>query len=116
MQHTPSGTNINSLMQYSQFARTGAMQYLDYGEDENLVRYGTAVPPEIPFENIQVPIAFLTARYDDTAAPEDTEWLADRIPTLVFHQWYEGEHMSFTIGRVRNHLPDILELLREYTE
>ena len=57
------------------------MDYFDYGKTENLIRYGTAHPPEYNLTRVMTPVLLIHADNDPFAPPEV-------IATLL--QYYKG--------------------------
>ena len=124
-----SGTSLNILKHYSQFRTKDSFTYYDYGPEENLEIYGTEEAPEIPVENIEVPVAIFAAEFDTIAPPESTRWLASRLPNLVEINidvndessqtspfWYPLNHMSFLIARDTSFLDVMLRIIEENTD
>ena len=104
------GQSIKVLQHFLQSARTGEVTYFDYGPTENLEIYGTESPPEIPFENTNMPIYMYNSESDNAADPVDAEWYADRIgDNLMAFEWISGTHLTFILGYDMQYLEEIIE-------
>ncbi|CAI2369439.1 unnamed protein product [Moneuplotes crassus] len=108
----------NRVMQHLfQSTRSNDLTYFDYGTEENLVVYGTETPPEIPLENINIPIALMFAEEDSTITEPDQQWAREKLAdNVVFDHVYEGySHIAFLGGvRTEDFLDDILEITEMY--
>jgi hypothetical protein len=63
-------------------------------------RYGSEVPPQIPLDQLKIPVALVSGSSDLLANPEDVAWLHEKIaPHVVFAQEYNLGHMSFTLAK-----------------
>ena len=51
----------------------------DYGPIQNLEKYGTAKPPDVPLDKFNVPTALVVGTYDRLADAKDAEWLHEQI-------------------------------------
>jgi hypothetical protein len=112
--HIPAGTNLNTHIQYAQFRSTGELKFIDYGQDKNLEKYESETAPEIRLQDIQIPVVIFSAITDNVVSREDTQFLSDKIPTLVGHYWYEGHHASFLMSYSDEHLTDLFGVLNEF--
>ena len=54
---------------------TEGFKLFDYGPVENLQKYGTAKPPDVPLSNYNVPTALVAGTYDKLADVADIAWL-----------------------------------------
>jgi hypothetical protein len=90
--------------------------YYDYGEEENVEVYGTEEVPDIPLDQIQVPVALITASRDSFSITSNTEWLADNIPTLVESISYPFDHMSFLVSNDHSPISELIRIIEENTE
>ena len=122
-----SGASLNVFKHYSQFRTKDSFTYYDYGSEENLEIYGTEEAPEIPLENIEVPVAIFASDVDVTASPSSIKWLASQLPNLAGISidsdsneresspfWYPIHHISFLIARDTSFLDDMLKVIQEY--
>ena len=113
----PNGASIESLLYWGTIFNYGKFVERDYGEEENLKRYGQKEPPEVDLTKIQhVPIALLVSKYDGFLGVEESRKLKDTI-NPVFYKEYEGGHISFLIGKdmVETYTKDVIKLLKEYS-
>jgi hypothetical protein len=83
---------------------TGSLKFVqyDYGQRENMERYGSRKPPSYNISNISAPIAIFFGGYDFLAHREDAKTLAKQLPNLLeLYQvpYKEFTHLDFTYGR-----------------
>lgn len=101
--HTPAGTSTKTIVHYAQEIHDdGLFKQFDYGRNENQIRYGQAVPPQYPVENITTPIALIYATNDWLAGPEDVELLHRRLKNSIgmFRVPYDTfNHLDFMWGK-----------------
>jgi len=114
--HFPAGTSIQVASHLSQIRISGRFSFMDYGPEENLNLYGAEDVVEYPLQDIQVPIAIFAAEYDNVVLPENIEWLANQLDTIVEVDWYPYSHTSPTIGLEGLHLNDLLRIIDEYSQ
>lgn len=70
--HLPEGTSVLNLLHFVQLVETGQFSSFNFGPNENTRRYGSAINPTYPIENINsTDIAFMWARADPLACPAD---------------------------------------------
>jgi hypothetical protein len=112
--HVPSGGNLNTLIEYTQWKHNGKMTYLDYGAEVNLDYYDSSTPPVYSLEDIKVPIVLFSGNYDEISVPKDIEWLASQLTTLLSHQEYYASHISFLISEDTDFLDDLADFLDEF--
>ncbi|XP_035456038.1 lipase 3-like [Spodoptera frugiperda] len=83
MGHIPSGASIKQLAHYGQGIVSNDFRKYDYGEEENILRYGVAIPPSYALENILVPIAMFYSDSDWLAHPSDVKRLYKRLNSVI---------------------------------
>ena len=113
----PDSSSMESLLHWATIFNSGKFLERDYGEQENLKRYGQKEPPEVNLTKIQnIPIALLVGKYDGFMGIEDFRKLRDTVKH-VFYKEYEGGHVSFILGKdtVETYTKDIIKLLKEYS-
>ncbi|XP_045765402.1 lipase member K-like [Maniola jurtina] len=81
-EHFPDGTSVRTLARYGQAIGSGLFQKYDFGERENLKRYGSARPPAYELGAVRVPTVLLQGRGDTIVPAADSRWLAARLPDL----------------------------------
>jgi lysosomal acid lipase/cholesteryl ester hydrolase len=79
----PAGSSVEDLILFAQDVQTEGFMRFNYGERENLKRYGTIEPPAIPLEDLKIPVALVSGSLDLLAEPTDVAWLAERISSAV---------------------------------
>lgn len=63
--HSPAGTSTKTVVHFAQeIQENGNFQHFDYGDKENMKRYGQSKPPLYNVENIRVPISLFYANND----------------------------------------------------
>jgi len=106
-----TGMSQKTLRHFLQSARTRRVAYYDYGAEENMERYGTELPPLIPFEDTQAPVAILAGSLDLLADVQDAEWYADQIgDALISFEVYNMGHFTFTGGYNLDYMEDVVEI------
>ncbi|GFR80953.1 lipase [Elysia marginata] len=98
LSHVPAGASALTLMQWVQGVKSGQFQHFDYGEQENLVKYGQKTPPLYNPRKVKVPVAIFRGGRDWLADTSDVEWL---LPQLnVTHDIYVPfyQHLDMTYG------------------
>ena len=88
----------------------------DYGPVQNLEKYGTAKPPDVPLEKFNVPTALVVGTYDRLADAKDAEWLHDQIKDkVVFYEEYPLGHVSFVLAKDMTWFTnDVVNLINQY--
>lgn len=72
LSHTPAGTSTKTIVHFAQeIHEDGNFQHFDYGEKENIKRYGTKTPPSYIVDNITLPIGLFWAQNDWLSGPKD---------------------------------------------
>lgn len=74
----PSGASARCYVHYGQLIHQKEPAFLryDFGETENMKRYGQATPPAYNISAIEFPIAIASGSLDDLADPKDVAWFA----------------------------------------
>ena len=83
-----------------QLINSGKFQKFDYGEEQNLLVYFDKNPPEIPIENIEIPIAMYIAEQDNIADLKDNKNVKSKLKNVVDFRTYEDEdHLSMAFSK-----------------
>ncbi|CAI2369411.1 unnamed protein product [Moneuplotes crassus] len=112
-----NGIGIRLLEHLFQSVRTSQFTYFDLGIEENLEAYGTELPPQIPLENINTPLALMWGEFDGSITQQDAQWIRSRLENnIIFDNIYEDQtHLSFLVGNnIEEYLDDIIQLMSEY--
>ncbi|CAI2369452.1 unnamed protein product [Moneuplotes crassus] len=112
-----NGVAIRVLEHLFQSIRTSQLTYFDLGVEGNLEAYGTELPPQIPLENINTPLALMWGEFDGTIVEHDAQWMRERLDAnIIFDHTYEGQtHITFQMGNdIEEINEDIIELMSEY--
>ncbi|XP_022823996.1 lipase 3-like [Spodoptera litura] len=102
MGHVPAGASIKQLAHYGQLLLSNDFRKYDYGEEENILRYGVPIPPSYALENILVPIAMFYSDSDWLAHPSDVKRLYKRLNSVIdlYRIPYKRfNHIDFIIAR-----------------
>ena len=110
--------SLRAIEHIGQNIRDGAFRHYDYGPQENLERYESEVPPLIPFENIEVPIALFFAEYDNIVSELDREHVIQDFGDNVVHsEVYPVNHSGLGVDNQSNRqlvMDAILSVLDNY--
>ena len=79
MSNFPSGSGYQDLVMFAQNTVNEVMKQFNYGELDNIKRYGSIEPPRVPLENFAIPVAMFQGDSDKLADPTDVEWLAQQV-------------------------------------
>lgn len=124
----PVSASFKTMVHFAQVTRDGQrknceVRRFDYGEEENMIRYGHPTPPLFNFSSPSpIPVHILFANADRFYSEEDTREFEDMFykGKDYSHLNYEGlGHMGFTIGtkslEVFTHIADdILKTMKKY--
>ncbi|XP_046645897.1 lipase lipl-4-like [Daphnia pulicaria] len=95
--HYPAGGSANTMTHLLQNYNFGeSFLRFDFGTEKNMVRYGTAYPPEYNLTKVTTPVFLIHADSDPFAPPEDVAWLKERLGNLKGSLRVESP--SFTHG------------------
>ncbi|XP_044728675.1 gastric triacylglycerol lipase-like [Chrysoperla carnea] len=84
LSHSPAGTSTKTLIHFAQEVQAkGRFQHFDYGEEENLKRYGSPSPKEYNLGNVTVPVAVFYGDNDWLAAKKDVEISYNKLPNKI---------------------------------
>lgn len=75
MKDFPAGTGFENLVYYAQDVDNDFWRRFNYGELENVKRYGTIEPPLVPIENLKIPVGVFSGSFDELADPTDVSLL-----------------------------------------
>ena len=103
---------------YQQIMSSKARKY-DYGEEENIKRYGSKEAPEINTSSIRdIPIALFFGKYDLVVQSNEVQFTIDHLDPSVIKHYEECEsgHHTFLLGKDVSYLDSIHKLIREYSK
>ena len=96
----PAGTGYEDVVYYAQTTDNDVPKRFNYGERENLHRYGSYEPPEVPLKDLNIPVAVFSGSYDKLADPTDVASLVEALGSnVVFNQEYPLGHLSFGLAK-----------------
>ncbi|KAG5861832.1 hypothetical protein JTB14_010332 [Gonioctena quinquepunctata] len=118
---TPAASSVNQWIHYAQNIKRGKFVKFDYGQKENLQRYGVKEPPPYTLSRATFPVALFTGANDLYATKEGIEDLVKDLPNIV--EIYEvpnkeWTHIDMIWGRDVDTLLNgkILQVMKEYND
>ena len=103
----PAGTSHQCLYHWKQLLDTGEFKKFDYGEKENLKRYGHATPPSYNLKNIKgFNINLVCGTEDELVTPEDYNAIRRRLEENgndVDFQEYKLGHVGLLMPKDLKH-------------
>lgn len=90
----------------------------DYGNEGNLKRYNSTVPPRIDFSKVETNIAYFGGELDFAVIQSDSRILRDSLnPEIVvfYNDTYHEDHGGFVFGCTMSYYNDLLEVLGKYS-
>lgn len=102
--HYPSGTSLKCLYKYAQaidMTETEKFVKFDYGNKENLQRYGTSYPPEWDMKDFGVNTVLVTGSRDELGTLADVENLRQKLDEGKTKSYYmkNYDHITFLFPR-----------------
>lgn len=103
MAHEPGGTSVMNMIHWQQMTnyKENKVQKFDYGEENNIKKYGQKEPPVYDFRKIPGPIAIFSGKKDRLADGKDVEWLIEILPknsVVVKKELENFGHQTFLWG------------------
>ncbi|CAB0002944.1 unnamed protein product [Nesidiocoris tenuis] len=97
--YCPTGASVKQIDHFVQLTKNGGyFRQFDYGPVTNLVKYGSATPPEYPLEAITVPMVLVSAENDSIATMPEVAQLIRKLKN-VKAQWIVADgsfnHVDF---------------------
>jgi lysosomal acid lipase/cholesteryl ester hydrolase len=103
MSHYPSGSSVKSLTHFKQIINSKTFQYFDYGEEENIKRYGSSTPKIYNLKLIEgVKIVLCGGIKDKLTNIDDIRWLKSQLNGKSLLSYYEFEHMGHASFLINN--------------
>ncbi|GFO44618.1 lipase [Plakobranchus ocellatus] len=96
LSHDPAGASARTVMQWAQNVKSGQFQRFDFGEKENLAKYGQKTPPIYNPGKVNVPVAIFRGSHDWLADPKDVEWLLPQLNVTLDVNIPFYEHLDMT--------------------
>ncbi|XP_021951739.1 lipase 3 [Folsomia candida] len=78
----PAGTSVRTIVHYAQGVTSGQFQKYDFGEEKNLLVYGSPVPPVYDWTKMTAPVALYWAQNDWLGVPDDTLRVMQNVVNL----------------------------------
>ena len=109
------GTSLKNLIHMGQLYNSTKFQKYDYGNRQNLLKYGQEHPPEIDISKIHVPTALIVAGEDQIGDARDNAEVLSLLPNVVFHKVYDNEdHLSLQFSKNMTYFDEIMPLIDRY--
>ncbi|KAF5293144.1 hypothetical protein FQA39_LY13754 [Lamprigera yunnana] len=119
LSNAPAGTSSRSLLHYMQLAKAKKFQHYDFGEAENIVRYGQPTPPEYDIDKITAPVALYYGGKDHMASPANVEYLSSKLVHVIHNKKIDSYgHLDFlwATNSVAELYNDVIKLIKMYSE
>jgi len=112
--HFPSPTSVRNLLHWRQcLSNDGIPSKYDFGESENLKRYGQATPPVYDPKLITEEIAMFVGTDDLLADPTDARnWFNTLTTAKASYHEYKIGHLTFLLGKELIFMNDLLDFLK----
>jgi len=113
-------TSVYNMGHWTQSVVADNCQHMDWGEKENMKRYGQPTPPPYNLSKFPstLPYALFTGGNDYLADAKDVAHLLSSLPTEPVINWYEPDysHIDYVISTKANKeiYPEVLLLLKTY--
>ena len=102
LNHLPDATNSKTMVHMAQMYRNGDKFYhYDFGEEENLIRYGSRLPREYNLDNVKTSTFIFSGDKDGFATQKDVKILIERLPNVNLHHKVKVDgfaHLDFILG------------------
>ncbi|CAG9819620.1 unnamed protein product [Phaedon cochleariae] len=118
----PAGTSTKTMVHFAQeIKNNGNFQQFDYGSKQNMIEYGTMVPPNYNVSSIKTPIYLMYAMNDWLANHIDVQRLSLKLNSLAGMYRINLDtfnHVDFLFGKRAEELvyEPILEVIGNHTE
>ena len=114
--HFPSGTSVKNMIHWQQGTENDAFQKFDYGEEENLKRYGQSTPPKYDLGNIEHEVFMFSGTEDLLANAVDVQRLKDELKNAHLNVYEKTGHLTFMIGKDMSFMNDVILTLEGKTK
>lgn len=93
-----------------------AWKRFNYGERDNLAKYGTYEPPLVPIQDFNLPVAIFSGLFDKLADPTDVATLVQQLGSnVVFNNQYPLGHLSFALAKDMSWFSgDVVDVMNKY--
>lgn len=119
--HVPAGSSVLNALHFFQGLKTDRFQMMDFGEIENLNRYGQLTPPIYDPSRIKIPIGLFWSLLDTSADPEDVLWLLQTLdPNILVanHLYSQYSHIGLVWSPYAHFdlYKDVIDLINKYQD
>ncbi|XP_068625130.1 lipase 1-like [Battus philenor] len=119
--HFPTGVSVRMFARYGQALYSDVLRKYDFGETENIRRYGSADAPTYNLSAMTTPTVVMHGKMDLMVDVEDLPWLVNSLPNVlenVVMEYPEWNHFDFIYSKHNSKLvvPKILKYLAKYSD
>ncbi|KAJ8737993.1 hypothetical protein PYW08_000588 [Mythimna loreyi] len=114
--HWPTGSSILQFLHYGQLVDSHRFCRFDYGEEDNIMKYGERIPPDYNLRYVTVPVVLFYSAHDWLADTQDVEILMNNLPnvneTIFIADFthldyvYASDALDVVYGRIINKIND----------
>ncbi|XP_023019284.2 lipase 3 isoform X1 [Leptinotarsa decemlineata] len=115
----PAGCSTKQLWHFAQLIESGNFETFDWGEKENIKKYGTKTPSSYDFRKITFPVALIFGRNDMIVTKEDVKIVSRLLPNVIADYEVPDDrfgHLDFVMAKnvdvVLNR--KVIKLLKKY--
>jgi len=94
-------TSYHVLLHLFQIMNTRQLQYYDWGQQTNLIKYGQSTPPSYSLSRVEVPVYLFYGANDKGTSKENVEFLKRKLSNVMgMHQAGDSNwnHLSYLTG------------------
>lgn len=120
LSHIPAGTSVRNLVHFGQEVESERFGMYNFGEAENLKRYGQPTPPDYDISKItKTPTALYWSDGDNFATPKNVAIIEESMPSVVRSIKVSEEtfsHVDFLIAIYARQLvyDDIIQFFQQH--
>ena len=113
----PAGSGYQNIVYYAQDVDYSNWKRFNYGEEDNVMKYGTFEPPLVPIQDLSIPVGLFSGSYDELADPTDVANLAQQLGSnVVYNQQFPLGHLSFGLALDMSWFTeDAVDLIKAYS-
>ncbi|XP_063628887.1 lipase 1-like [Cydia splendana] len=115
--HAPSGFSRKCLKHFDQLYLRKKFSQFDYGDHENLSKYGLSNPPDYDLSKVTANVALMAGKNDTLILVNNLKLLKEMLPNVVhFEEIEETNHIDFVLsGEAYKYMfRSIFSLLQNY--
>ncbi|CAH2084568.1 unnamed protein product [Euphydryas editha] len=115
--HVPTTSSSLQIMHYIQLYSSARFCRFDFGENENLLRYGQESPPDYDLANVTVPVVFFFSSNDWLSDIVDVSLLYNALPNVYNTYYVENfNHFDYMYADIAKDLvySNIIKEIKEF--